>query len=467
MSRYNRSAAVLLGTMPRLLSRALLPSILVLFLTPLIVLLFYSSPAADDFCAASLSFECVPQPSVLSITWLYYTQWSPRWLTAFILNFVLSHADLLAAYGWLLLTIVIANVASLWYFFQVFFGLTRTRSLLIAALFYAAWIASVTNPDEQLYWLTNVIVYNLPLSSVLVLASLLRRPRRSPWYYAVIALLSLAIPAQHEIAGTLLVGLLLATIVFTRIKRLPSSHINLSFSMATLSLAVVMASPGNAARAAVEHRQLWDVAHILRWVAHSFYNGLNWLSVPPILAAVGCIVVLSQPSQEARGVDRVSSRWLAIGSLFGMFIVLCACTLTEVATATWLPTRVVSWFEFVFWLLFVCAVLAGVPELRQIRFSLGARIGLFTLMAVTLLGSTIFRAAVQDLQGPAQAWRRTYLSRLERRGGSLEFDFPAQFPKLAKPQMITADPKCWVNRCLANYLHADTVIVKNSRDRCP
>ena len=467
MSRVPQSAAVIPRAAARLLSRTLLPSVIVIFLVPFIALLFYSAPAADDFCNATLSFNCVPQPSVLSVTWLYYTKWSPRWLTAFILTFVMSNVDLPAAYGWLLLAVMAANIAALSYFFRAFFRQFRARSLLMAAVFYAAWIASIANPDEQLYWLTNVIVYNLPLSTMLVLAGLLRRVRHRAWYYAAVALLSIAVPAQHEIAGAVLLVILLVAIVAGRMKRLSVSQLYLSFSLAAVSLSAVVLSPGNAARASAEHRPLWDVAHSFRWVAHSFYNGLNWLSVPQMLLAALCIVLLLQPGREALNIGGVPSRWLAIAGLIGMFAVLCVCSLTEVATATWLPPRVISWFAFVFCLLFVCVVLTGVPELYGAQFSVGARIGIFALLAVSLLGSSSFRAAVEDLRGPAQSWRRIYLSRLERRGRSLVFQAPAQYPKLAKPQMLTADPGCWVNRCMATYLHADTVIVMNSRDKCP
>jgi hypothetical protein len=467
MPRLYRSAVALLAAMPRLLSRMLLPSVLIIFLAPFIALLFYSSPAADDFCEATLSFASVPQPSVLSVTWLYYTKWSPRWLTTFIVHSVLSHVNLPPAYGWLLLAIIVANVAALGYFFSATVRLTRTQSLLVATVFYAAWIASISNPDEQLYWFSDVIVYNLPLSTMLVLAGLLQRARRRVWYYAAIVLLSIAVPAEHEIAGTFLCSALFAATVITRMKKLKVPQLYLSFAMAALSFATVMLSPGNAARASAEHRPLWDTAHSLRWVAHSFYNGFNWLSLPAILVAACCILVLSQPGQKAPAVAGVPPRWLAIASVFGMFVVLCVCSVTEVATSMWLAPRVVSWFQFVFWLLFICAVMTGIPELYETRFSPGTRIGVFTLLAVTLLGSSSFRAAVQDLHGPAQSWRRTYLSRLVRRGGAIEFDAPSQYPKLAKPQMLAADPGCWANRCLANYLHADSVIVRNSPDRCP
>jgi hypothetical protein len=463
----NRNDTAPLSTMSRLVSRLMIPVVLIVFAAPFVVLLFYSVPAADDFCQATLSFNTVPQRDLLSLTWLYYTKWSPRWLTTIVLGGVMSNVDLASAYGWLLLAVILTNLAALWFFFRTIFHLTRRTSFLVAAVFYASWLASIPSPDEQLYWLTNVIVYNLPLSTLLVLVSLLLRPRRAVWYYSAVAVLSIAVPAQQEIAGTFLCVIAFAGAVVMRIRKLPARHWYLSLGMATSSLGAMMLSPGNAARAVVEHRQLWDIRHLPRWVAHSFYHGINWLSLPAILVAACCILLLYQSDREtAAGVD-LPPKWLGIASLLAMFVVLCECSLVEVATSSWLPDRVAAWFEFVFWLLFVCVVLAGAPEIYRARFSPGTKIGVFVLFSVVLLGSANFRAAVGDLRGPAQSWWRIDTARLKQRGGSLEFEGPTQYPSLAKPQMLTDDPTCWVNRCMANYLHATTVIVKHSRDECP
>lgn len=467
MSRVHRSVAALLGMMPELLSRLLLPSALIVFLVPFILLLFYATPAADDFCKATLAFQTVPQRSVLAVTWLYYTQWTPRWLTTLLQSLIMSRVDLPVAYGWLLLLVALTNLASLWYFFRAVFRLPNTTSLLVAVTFYAAWVASIDNLDEQIYWLTGATEYGLSLSAMLLLIGLLFQARTSVWHYATIILLSIAIPGLHEIAGAFVCAILLAGVIVMRIRQLLASQWQVSFGMAALSYAAIIFSPGTAVRAAMEHKQLWDTAHSLRWIAHSFYTGLNWLSAPAILLAGLTIVLLSQSDRRTEFVSQVQSKWLSLAGLGAMLLLLCLSAFVEIATAAWLPPRVVTWFEFVFWLLFVCVMLTRVPELLQVRFSVITRVGTFTLLAVTLLGSTNYRAAVGDLSGPARSWHRTDLFRLEQRGGSLEFEAPARFPKLAKPQMATGDPGCWVNRCMANYLHASTVVVKNAIDACP
>src|SRR3989442_1235006 len=80
MPNGHRPATALLSNMARLVSCFIVPCVLIVFATPFLVLLFYSLPATDDFCKATLSFNTVPQHDVLSITWMYYTQWSPRCL---------------------------------------------------------------------------------------------------------------------------------------------------------------------------------------------------------------------------------------------------------------------------------------------------------------------------------------------------------------------------------------------------
>ena len=450
-----------------LLSRFVLPAALIAFSVPFLVLLFYSVPASDDFCKATLSFNCVRQPGVLQITWLYYTQWSPRWLTTLLQSFVMSHVDLVSAYGWLLLSIIICNLAALWYFFRTYFALSKGTALLASASFFAAWIASIPSPEEAIFWLTGAMEYYLSFGTMLLLLSLLHKKRSSVWYYLPIAVLSIAVPAQHEIAGTFICSVLLAGVILMRVQRRPSLQWNLSFGLALLSQSVVMLTPGNKLRAAQEHRHLWDFAHLPKWMAHSFYHGFDWLSYPAFLLAACCVLLLWQQGRGEVQAANIPPRWIGLLCLLGMFVILCEYCLVELASGNWSPNRVVSWFAFVFCLLFVCLVLTGIPELARVEFSVATRTGIYILFAVSLLGSTNYRAAVEDLGGTAQAWKRIDAAQLRRRGGAVMFELPARYPKLSMHQQVTSDSGCWVNRCLANYLQATSVVGKDSSEECP
>src|ERR1700692_1507066 len=201
------------------ISRWLLASLILLFLAPFFALLFYSVPALDDFCKATLSFNGVPQRTVWGITWMYYTQWSPRWLTTLVQSFVMSHLDLARAYGWLLLKVVLTNIAALWYSLKTVFPLTAPSSLLVTGVFYAAYVASLGDPAQQLFWVTGAIEYNLSFSTLLVLVSLLFRARRDVQGFLAVVILSFAIPAQHEIAGAFLLALLAAGIILAKVRK--------------------------------------------------------------------------------------------------------------------------------------------------------------------------------------------------------------------------------------------------------
>src|SRR5690242_1096366 len=453
--------------MSRLGARLIVPCVLIVFAAPFLVLLFYSLPATDDFCKATHCFDSVPQSVVLSVTWMYYTKWSSRWLTTFLQSLVMSRVTLTTHYDWLLLIVILTNLVALWYFFRTLFRLSGTTALLVAGTFYAAYVASLDDLQLELYWLTGATEYNLSFSTLLVLVSLLYQARRAVWSYVVVALLSIAIPAQHEIAGTLLCMISFAGVIVMRLKKLPARQWYLSFGVAILSQAVVVLSPGNAIRAAQEHKQLWDLAHIPRWVAHSFYHGLNWFSHPAILVASFCIFLLCQRDQDTSAAEDLPERWLGVAGVCAMFAVLGEVALVETASGIWIPSRVVAWFEFVFWLLFVCVILKGIPEIHRVRFSQTTKIGAFGLLAVILLGSSNFRAAVEDLRGPAQSWWRMNSSRLQQRGGALEFQGTARYPKLAMHQSLSSDSGCFVNKCAANYLRAKTVVVKDSAEKCP
>ena len=277
----------------------------------------------------------------------------------------------------------------------------------------------------------------------------------------------MAVPGQHEVAGAFLCVLLLAAVVILRIEKLPTQQWMLSLGLAVVSLAVVMLSPGTARRAVQEHRHVWDVAHVPTWMAHSFYHGLNWLRYPSFLLAACCIILLSLQEQQRDLAELRPKRWLGLAAVVGMFIILSEFGLVEMASGNWSPDRVVAWYSFVFWLLFVCALLTGLTELSCVRFSQATRIGIFTLLAIALLGSTNFREAVEDLRGPAEAYWREGSAGAKARGGTVQFDVPSHYPNFAMHQQVTSNPGCWVNRCMANYLRASTVIGKNSTEDCP
>ncbi len=338
---------------------------LLVFFVPFVILLFYASPALDDFCKASLSYDRIVQHDALTVTKLSYMTWSARWLSIWIQNLVLHHVNLVGAYGWLLLSVVLSNLAALCYFFRVFFRLTSAGALLAAGGFYAAWLATISRPAEQFYWLTEAIEYTLPLSALLLLLSLLYRSYRGGWYYGAVAVLAFAIPAQHEVAGSFLCAILLIGVVAARIGIFPARPWFLGLAFAAPSQAIVMLAPGNAARAAHENQPFFDTAHLWHWIASASHDGLLWLAHPQILLLACCLLLLriSSPLPDVAPAPRMSA-WAAFAVMLAVF---GESALIQIATGSILAERVIGWLEFWLWLSLVGVVWAGVPKIRSSR----------------------------------------------------------------------------------------------------
>ncbi len=458
----SRSAIPVFQRVPNIL----LALILAAFAAPLVSLLFYASPVADDFCAASLTYGVVQQRTVAAATWVYYTYFDPRWLSVFLKTLIMSRVDLFSGYSWWLLIVAILDVVALWWFFATAFSFGRVGALLAAGAFYAAWLASIGRPEENLYWLTGSVEYDLSFSTLLLLVTVLIRRRRTIRSYLAIALLSIAIPAQHEFAGTLLLMLLVAGVVLSHRMKLPPRGWYLGLSLAIPSYLTVVLSPGIRSRAGLQHAAVPHGAQLLEPVMRFLLdNGINWLLRPAILGAACCIVLLwPRKSVELPGALR--PKYLSIVGLGLIAALLVEAALMRIVTGMDLPFRVSAWFQFVMWLLLVCTILTGVPEIHQVRFSASTRTAAVIVFGVTLLGSLVYREAIADLRGPAQLSRRVLVRRYQRQSGLVELHGAVPYPKLFMHQFVSADSGCWVNQCVAFYMGANAVVARDSPEGC-
>ena len=449
-----------------LFSRVILSLLFIAVAVPLVVLLFYSSPSSDDFCKATLSFDAVPQSSILSVTWQYYTHWSPRWLTTLLESLAMNQLNMLAWYGWLLLAVMLSNLAALWYFCTAVIRLTRGAALIAAALFYLAWITNIASPGETIYWLTGAMEYQLSLSALLILISLLRRARSTAWYFALLAVLSVWIPAQHEVAGALTCCILLTGSLILLAQRRYARHWIFAFTLALLSFAIVMLAPGMAARFAHSRRHGANSVPLLWYVKHAFVtHGIRWLVRPAILLAAVCISLL--PKTGKKSGEQSLPSWLVLAGVLGLGALLFEVAGVELSMGGEPPGRVIGWFQFGFWLLLMSVAVATLPAIKNSVVLERVRSVCLLLLAVSLLSSHTFRVAVMDMRSLAPAWRQTSVSRLSRHSGPVQLaQLPAK-PQLFIRQAVTRDPSCWVNRCMANYIGATTVTASASREACP
>ncbi len=275
------------------LPRVLLSLLFVCIAAPVVILLFYATPSSDDFCKATLSFNAVPQSGILNLTWHYYLEWSPRWLTTLLESLVMNKLNMVTWYGCLLLLAMLSNLAALWYFCTAVLGLTRGAALVAAAGFYLAWLFNVASPGETIYWLTGAMEYQLSVSALLVLFSLLQQPRKAPWYYILLAVVSVWIPAEHELAGALVCCLLLAGTLFLLWQRRDARHWIFPLVLASLSFAIVMFAPGMSARLAHNRGHVSNHAPLLWYLKHALLgHGVTWLLCPAILIAALYISLL-------------------------------------------------------------------------------------------------------------------------------------------------------------------------------
>jgi hypothetical protein len=462
-----------------LFSRALIPVALSVFAAPFIALLFYSSLNTDDFVKATLAActgttavsACVRLPNVLTMAWTEYSsiETSGRWLAALLESLAMSKSNLIASYGWLLLLVMLTNIAALSYFFATILRVPRTRALLAAGVFYAAWLASVASPAENVFWLTGAMEYQLPLSAMLILAGLISKPRHTIFSYIALVALAIAIPAQHEIAGAFLLPCLLAGVVAARILKLPTPQWWLGLGLVALSFGAVMLSPAMAFKLSLRPRIPWDVAHVLPYAKRVVDHGINWMMNPAILLCAFCMPLLLRTREDSSsGSEYRPPKWLALAALGAMCVLLAEFASAEMSSGyAVMPPRTVGWFQFVFSLLLVCVILIGIPEISQIKFSPSSRIGISMLLVVSLLGSGNFHSAEKDLRGPARPWWEGSVARLRQRGSSLRFEPLPPRPTLFKYTSLAMEPassRCWVNQCMALYLGAKTVAVEDFRE---
>jgi len=457
-----------LGTLSLLFSRALIPVALLIFAAPFIALLFYATLNTDDFAKATLSLDCATrQPNVLAYAWSYYVSplASGRWATT-VVHYAMSKVDLVTYYGWLLLLFMLTNIAALGYFIENFLRLSRTRALLAAAVFYAAWLASVASPAENVFWLSEAIEYQFTMSTMLILAGLLCKTRHTRFSYFALAVLAIAVPGQHEIAGAFMLVVLLGGAVAARVLKLRAPQWWLGLGLVALSFGAEMLSPAMAVRLSLRPKMPWDFAHVLPYAKRAVDLGINWMMTPTILLCAFCLPLLLAPLEDSgSGSDYRPPRWLALAGLGAMCVLLAEFVSAEMNSGyAQLPPRTVGWFQFAFWLLLVCVILVGIPEIPKIKFSPGSRIGISMLLVVSLFGSANFRLAEKDLRGPARPWWAASVDRLRQRGSSLQFEPLPPRPALFRSTYLATEPdnsRCWVNVCMAVYLGAKTVAVKD------
>jgi hypothetical protein len=435
------------------------------FFVPFVGLLFYASLNTDDYGKATLSYNCAVQPAIRTMAgmaWVVYSRGSGRWVTSFVQSIALSKFNLIISYGWLLLFVMASNVLALTYFLANFFRVHYAKALLAAGLFYAVWLACTVSPIEGVYWLTEAFEYQFTLTTLLILAGLLCKSRQTVPSYIALAVLAIAIPGQHEITGVFLLAFLFVGAMASQILQLSTFRWWLCFGLAAASLAAIMLSPGMAAKFAVGHSIPWDLTHTLPYAKRAIGYGIEWLINPAVILGALSLSFLLRPRQDpSTEISYLPPRWLALVGVGGMgFLLIEFAAMEKSSGYTAFGARAIGWTQFLFWLLFVCTILIGVPEISRIKFSRAPQLGVFAVFIISLFGSGQFHSAVRDLRGPARQWHEANVARLRLRGSTVQLEQLPPKPLLFSDTSLANDSGCWVNQCMAVYLGADKVVVK-------
>ncbi len=432
---------------------AVLPVTAGLVLAVFALLLFSATPAMDDFCKASLSYLGQPQSSATQVTLLYFTGWSARWASTFLQSALFSRVDLIASYPWLLLGVMAANLAALWAFFRWVLQMRPVTALAVTAMVYVSWAVSIPSPAENIFWATGATEYQLSQSGILLLVTLLCSSRGRIGAMAAFTL-ALLVPAQHEVAGMVLCILLAAGVAVARVLKLPSSKWIACLAIATISLAIVVASPAGRERAAQEGKALWDFQHAPSYVALALRNAVDWLIRPiPLLTAV-CVPIFAGSMQRRREPLILHPAWLAPLCILGMGLIVCVAAFVGLVSASEPPGRLIGWYLWPFWLLLLCAVYFGIPELQAtgaLRVKV-FQLGLCGILALSLLTSPNFRDAIKDLRGPARPWSKSIAEQLRGGAGTpVDANLPVRPSNVLAPGFADSSP--WVTACWVNYIN--------------
>ena len=246
----------------------LLSCAVVVFFLPFVVLMFFAAPSEDDFARAALApqtlngFRCPSGVGSLAVAWAQYANMdagqktasgSGRWVTSLLQTTVMHNVGFSGSYGWLLLLVALTNVCALAYFLKNLLDISGARALLVGGVLYAAWLASFSPISESLYWFTGAVEYQLPISGLLVLGGLLCKSRHSVYGYVAMAILAIAVPAEHEIAGSFLVVCLFGGLMVAAVLRKPLRPWLLCLALAGLSFAAIMLSPAMAMKLTIGH----------------------------------------------------------------------------------------------------------------------------------------------------------------------------------------------------------------------
>ena len=416
------------------------------------------------------------KPGIVNLTALTYLNWSGRWAGVGIEVAMLSTMPLPSAYPWLVFALIVVQCLLLYAAIWLFVGNIRL-ALFFSAVIACVYWATMSSPEQGLFWIPGAVESQLPLTLVslmfaLVLSRRIVNTKRSGRLTAIAAaVLAFVIPAFHELAGTVLV---FSLSVITASAWLSKSDDRktwlIVFTTSALGFLVVFFAPGNSARiSAVPNRGnyletvkgSWEVVH--HYVVPWFLDFRHWLLASLIWLDPG----VASLRKKFSGLS-------SFGKISGFLLIWISLILIAIGAAIWNlakepPARTMNLIYGMFligWL-----GLAFVLTRPHPRFSLHPALRTMALSIILILLSALIATShntvmsIADVaRGRAQSWdaelnRRVVMLKAADRNTDVIVPPIQSRPESLAGNDITSDPNHWSNRCLAKYYGAKSVSI--------
>ena len=453
----------------------------VVIIVPLIALATYNHPSpTDDYCFVNTAL----QYGFWEAQQLYYDGWTGRFFHNFIVHtnpLVIGWYAGYKIYPVMLLTLVIGGccaLASQW--------LARSHTseikLALGLGIFIGFITSLSTIAEYLYWYTGLASYGLSSTLFLfLLAVLLAHQRRGfgvlPGFILTESLLVAAIIGSSEMTMVLILSVLgiIALGELMQRRRL-SATILILLGVGAVSCYFLMKAPGNAIRLGgnpegrnIPFTLLSSLRYAVKYVPHQLIF-TPWLPLSLLYLPIAWKLVGSYP----RTTDLPPYLRLhpLLGLLHGAATILALISLHFYGVGIAPIPRLINLVNLTFWLslLYNLTLLTVAlrhrlqpswlqPYIRPIML-----IAVVWAIAVASFGPVLPIVYGDWLSGRAAQYDRSMLERYRQLAQSNDPDVLiaplTNYPASLFLEDIHDNPKFLWNRCLADYYHKKTVILK-------
>jgi len=458
----------------------------------------------DDYCLA----VDLHTRGFLASQVFWYQTWSGRFTWNFVMNAVallgpgivsVLPAVALAAWG----------LAITWAIGRWWFATRLPKSLLVhfalAATALYVTLASTPNVVQSLYWQTNMLSVITPLLLLTIYAGMLGSwiggpaPGRFSFLRLVAAGgLPFVIAGCTEAAAALVVGVLgLATAVLA-VSRRTSARASMvkifaiGFAGSLLALGLMWFSPGTHRRLAIEnppmlrtHTDAFELVKLTTYsglsaLAHSLRHGaLNWPFVLVNSAILGFLAASAQSRRWAERSETNISR-VGVGAAFaGLPVVAFVIFFLCVSPAVYVFRFVIDRYLVIPAYFLACAViawwfLAGYVRGRALQGSDATarnyRVLLIAAVLAALCGPIVTTAKILTYIPSDRAYLEAWeaqdraLRRAVTNGNkeAVIVPLPTSYTDRAGLHVLRADPRYWINQCVAQYYGLSAVRVRLS-----